>query len=101
MLTTYGARISSRPEVGRKELTMTRKDYELIAKEIWRAGYVKDGNQVRQQAKESMRKLIAIGLAVELEQDNPKFDQNKFLIACGLETQAAYVNSKGKTVDYS
>lgn len=75
---------------------MTRKDYELIAKEIWRAGYVKDNNKVRQQAKESMRRLIAIGLAVELEEDNPRFDQNKFLKACGLDP--LYVNNKNEVV---
>lgn len=67
---------------------MTKKDYELIA------GVVKDfdqrlGNwfngQERQQRQEVHAEL-AHSMANQLEQDNPKFDRNKFLQACGIET---------------
>jgi len=63
---------------------MTRKDYQLIADSIWRAGYVADKNQVRQTARQSMRVLIATDLATSLAQDNPNFDRDRFMSACKL-----------------
>jgi hypothetical protein len=62
---------------------MTKKDYELIAREIWRAGYVADKNKVRQEAREAMRRLITINIARELKADNPRFDSLIFSKACG------------------
>lgn len=63
---------------------MTKKDYELIAKSIWRSGYIKDKNKVRQQAKEDIRHLIANDLIGSLNK-KPNFDEERFLIDCGLE----------------
>lgn len=63
---------------------MTKKDYVLIAQSVWRSGYIADKNQVRQQAKESMRRLIAIDLASSLKHENPRFDREKFMEACGF-----------------
>lgn len=63
---------------------MTKKDYVLIAQSIWRSGYVPDKNKVRQEAKESMRRLIAIDLASSLKHDNTRFDRAKFMEACGF-----------------
>lgn len=63
---------------------MTKKDYELIAMSIWRCGYIKDGNQVRQQSKEKMRYSIALDLAYSLKHDNPRFNPDKFMEACGF-----------------
>lgn len=63
---------------------MTKKDYIIIARSIWRSGYIKDKNKVRQEAKESMRRLIAIDLATEMKQDNIRFDRARFMEACGL-----------------
>jgi len=62
---------------------MTKQDYELIATAIWRAGFIKDKNKIRQEAKEDLKRLIVINLAVELKKDNPSFDNLKFSIACG------------------
>lgn len=61
---------------------MTKKEYELIAESIWRSGFLPDKNQVRQQAREKMRRLIAHDLAGSLAGDNRDFDQEKFLAAC-------------------
>ena len=63
---------------------MTKKDYNIITKAIWRAGYIKDKNQVRQQAKTDARRLIAINLATDMKQNNPNFNRNKFIEACGI-----------------
>lgn len=63
---------------------MTKKDYVLIATSIWRSGYIPDKNKVRQQAKEGMRRLIAIDLATSLKGENPRFDRVKFMEACGF-----------------
>lgn len=46
---------------------------EAISTAIWRAGFVKDGNKVRQQAKESALRLAAINIAVELGIDVDDF----------------------------
>ena len=63
---------------------MTKKDYIVIAAAIWRSGYIKDKNAVRQQARESMRRLIINDLIGTLKKDNPKFDAQRFIKACGL-----------------
>lgn len=63
---------------------MTKKDYVLIVEAIWRSGYVKDKNKIRQEPKENMRKLIASDLTSSLANENPKFDRSKFLRACGF-----------------
>jgi hypothetical protein len=65
---------------------MTKKDYVLIAESIWRSGYIKDKNKVRQEAKEDIRRLIAIDLASNLQQENPKFDRKKFMDACNISS---------------
>ena len=64
---------------------MTRKDYKLIAESIWRAGFVKDKNEIRQTAKEDIRRLIAYDLSSGLKNDNPLFDVRKFFKACGVD----------------
>lgn len=43
-----------------------------------------DNSQERQQRQEIHAEL-AHGMANQLEQDNPKFDRNKFLTLCGIE----------------
>ncbi len=62
---------------------MTKKDYELIATAIWRAGAVPSKNKAKQAEREAIRRLITINLAVELRQDNPRFDSAIFSKACG------------------
>ena len=60
---------------------MTKKDYDLIAMSIWRSGFIKDKNKVRQEAKESIRRLIANDFSANIKNDKDKQD---FLTACGL-----------------
>jgi len=65
---------------------MTRKDYVMLA------GIIKDCNLIPTLNKNKEEGLIqadilftvASQLAYKLEQDNPRFDRNKFLTACGL-----------------
>lgn len=64
---------------------MTKKDYIIVARSIWRSGMIQDKNKVRQQAREDMRRLIAHDLCGEMKADNPKFDANKFLKACNVQ----------------
>jgi hypothetical protein len=62
---------------------MTKKEFELIAKVIWRSGFVKDKNKIRQWAKEDRSRLIASGIIGEFKQDK-NFDEEKFLKDAGL-----------------
>ena len=74
---------------------MTRKDYELIAAEFKR--YADCDNdlharleaagiepEAQQRARYSRLTFLANSLAVRLAQDNPRFDRNTFINACGL-----------------
>ena len=59
---------------------MTRKDYVLIA------GIIKDANYAASKFKDaagsSMLYHVASELSDALAKDNPRFDRNRFLIAC-------------------
>lgn len=65
---------------------MTRKDYVMLA------GIIKDCNLIPTLNKNKEEGLIqadilftvASQLAYKLVQDNPRFDRNKFMTACGL-----------------
>lgn len=57
---------------------MTRKDYQLIAKVFNDFSKVIDLN-------ETVGAEIALCLADDFANDNPRFDRTKFLTACGLE----------------
>ena len=63
---------------------MSKKDYNLIATAIWRAGVIGDKNQVRQQAKTDARRLIVNNLIADLKKENPRFDSEEFMKACGF-----------------
>ena len=56
---------------------MTRKDYQLIA-EV----FANFGKMV--ELEETIGAEIARVLADALQGDNPRFDRERFLIACGL-----------------
>ena len=62
---------------------MTHEDITLIAESIWRSGYIKDKNKIRQTSREKMRHLIAVDLASSLKTINPHFDTQRFLTNCG------------------
>ena len=63
-------------------MSMTKKDYELIASTIndeltaFNDLHVHSSHQV---------KLLVNGIAIALGKSNPKFDRAKFLEACGIE----------------
>ena len=65
---------------------MTRKDYEIIAKQInrlvLRNAYVTNHPE-NAHAMATLRDL-AINLAIELGDENPNFKPNTFYKACGL-----------------
>lgn len=59
---------------------MTRKDYVLIAAAIAAAEiHAMDGA-------EYARKCIAHNIALALATDNPRFDRERFLKACGVQS---------------
>lgn len=73
---------------------MTKKDYELIAGEIKRA------NDKGAFADSGLWYLTHC-LGAEFERDNPRFDRNKFLQACGMrvtdvKVAQAIINSVGR-----
>lgn len=74
---------------------MTKKDYELIARGIAKeVHFIK--NQLtndnlhqdnRTAFEQSLRAItgVAYRLTLDLKQENPKFDREKFLAICGIE----------------
>jgi hypothetical protein len=56
---------------------MSRKDYELIAACLANAPQGADP--------EADRASVALAFALEMELDNPRFDRERFLTACGIE----------------
>lgn len=69
---------------------MRKKDYELIASSLHRCKMVNcqqlEGNRVKREAKNAMLRLVATDLATTLKDDNPRFDRQKFMKACGLDS---------------
>ena len=59
---------------------MTKKDFELIAKVIKR-NY--NNNQQAEQARTVCRDIVT-DFSLELLRDNPRFDSNRFIEACGF-----------------
>ena len=59
---------------------MTKKDYELIAKVIKEMENKYDGDD---WTVDGTIYLYASNLAAAFNKDNPKFDQEKFMEACG------------------
>lgn len=61
---------------------MTRKDYVLIAEVI----KTQIEMSIKFEEEESLAgaKNIAYDLALRLSNDNPRFDRDRFLVACGV-----------------
>jgi|SanBayMetagenome_1026888.scaffolds.fasta_scaffold01250_23 hypothetical protein len=57
---------------------MTRKDYVLIAGVFAHFGKICD-------LEETIGADLAYKFADVLEEDNPRFDRHKFLVACGVK----------------
>lgn len=66
---------------------MNTSDHMIIeiATAIWRSGYMKDKNKVRQKAKEDMRRLIAFNIASSLQGIVPAYKIKVFLEGCNLD----------------
>ncbi|KQR67855.1 hypothetical protein [Rhizobium sp. Leaf341] len=64
---------------------MTRKDYVLISKAIKRAVDQWSGLTPERGDVEAALSDLASDLAGELAADNPRFEANRFLSACGLD----------------
>jgi hypothetical protein len=60
---------------------MTRKDYILIADSIKRAHDNWEGYRETQEGIEG----LARGLATKLAEENPRFNRETFLTACGVK----------------
>lgn len=56
---------------------MTKKDYELIARAIKGGTIYHDLHYINKLS-------FVDDICNKLEQDNPRFDRNKFLTACGV-----------------
>lgn len=65
-------------------MAMTKKHYEIVAGSIYRSGIIADKNKIRQEAREKMRRLIAIDICANLAHNDDKFNKDKFLKECGL-----------------
>ena len=68
-------------------MSMTKKDYELIARVV--ADFENRlGNWFNSQERQQRQEIhaeLAHGMANSLEQSNPRFDRAKFLQACGVK----------------
>lgn len=64
-------------------VNMTKKDYIAIAKVVKET---RTSTQIvgRAETISNTCNEIAHGLAVVMQKDNPNFDRNRFLIACGV-----------------
>lgn len=59
---------------------MTRKDYELIAKTIHATRFGHDHDEDATRGIDA----VAEALTTQLKRDNPNFDRERFLRACGV-----------------
>jgi hypothetical protein len=64
---------------------MTRKDYELIAKVFKGANVPNPDKDEWNKAYSYGIKQSALDMADALAADNPRFDRERFLKACGVE----------------
>lgn len=81
--------------------SMTKKDYVLIADSIYRTIQVQnwtEKNKVRKQAKYAAMRLVANDLAGSLYGDNPRFDCERFLKACGVYTDEQWEQDSVQTL---
>lgn len=67
-------------------MSMSRKHYEMIASDI-KTSVVTAAFTTTENYSTAVRVLteLAESLAVTFEGDNPNFDPNRFLIACGVQ----------------
>lgn len=58
-------------------MSMTKKDYELIAEAI-------NKSEKRNYGSHIITGDLVHNLMIALKQDNPRFNSDKFIIACGI-----------------
>jgi hypothetical protein len=63
---------------------MTRKDYVLIAESI-KGAINYEGNFNENKDKAEALNYLALRLSSAFENDNPRFDRDRFLTACGVK----------------
>jgi hypothetical protein len=64
---------------------MTRKDYDLIAEAIKDVGVFHDvGQSFKLMCPEDVLFSVAMELGRGLAADNPQFDRERFMVACGV-----------------
>ena len=61
---------------------MTRKDYVLIADAI--KTQIELSTKYEEEESRAGAQNIAYDLAWKLSEDNPRFDRDRFLVACGV-----------------
>jgi hypothetical protein len=62
---------------------MTKKDYELIAKAIY-GSLIQSGKLEWQDQYADQFRMTARHISTALERDNPRFDKDRFMKACGV-----------------
>ena len=65
---------------------MTRKDYELIAKAIKDVGLFYHVSRLGQPTPETVLWSVAVELAREFGDDNVRFEKQRFLESCEVDT---------------
>lgn len=63
---------------------MTKKDYIAIAKVVKNARDIESSNRESETTKNAICDIIAYDLCKVMQSDNPNFDRNRFLLACGV-----------------
>lgn len=64
---------------------MSRKDYELIARAIY-GSLIQSGSLESQDRFIDQHRMTARHVANALERENPRFDRDRFIEACGVLT---------------
>lgn len=64
---------------------MTKKDYILIASTLEYCYKLAELQPLPKRAKSDVVRQVALELANTLAENNPKFDRNRFLKACGMD----------------
>lgn len=62
-------------------MTMTKRDYELIA------GHIKQLRKFEFANYDHLLDVLGTSLAMNFANKNTRFDEEKFLVACGIRTQ--------------
>ena len=65
---------------------MTRKDYEAIARAVRYAKPLNPSQSLLSGIANSVLETVAINIAEVMEMDNPRFDRDRFLTACGVRS---------------